>query len=102
MRHSTFRLAVVLILVVSVSGCIPMGLLYTNVRTPVAAGSASNSKWSKVGYAQSRSFFGIIAVGDSSITEAMSNGGIKEIHHVDSKVTSMLLITHVDTIVYGN
>ncbi len=102
MRHSALRLAVVLIVVFSVSGCIPIGLLSTNVRAPVAVGSSCTSKWSKIGQARSTSFLGIIAWGDSSISAAMSNGGIKEIHHVDCKVASVLLIMQCDTIVYGN
>ena len=44
----------------------------------------------------------IVAMGDASIETAAKNGGIKKIHHVDSKTTNILgIYCEYTTIVYG-
>ena len=44
----------------------------------------------------------LFSSGDASIKAAMDNGGIKKIHHVDYKTTTVLfLYTKQTTIVYG-
>ncbi len=68
----------------------PIGLLYTNVRLPMATGEAVENPTSlKLGVSVSNSFCGLIATGDSSITAACANGGIKKIHHVDWEASSL-------------
>lgn len=64
------------------------GFLYTNVKSPVAVTSNSNS--SKVGSAQASSILGWVATGDASIEAAAKSAGINKIHHVDEEGTSIL------------
>ena len=43
-----------------------------------------------------------VAIGDASIETAAKNGGIKKIHHVDTKTTNVLgVYSEYTTIVYG-
>lgn len=100
----------VLLLLVSMLfavGCVaPYGapvygwLITSDVQGPVAVGDP-NVKPEKTG---TSSCEGIIffASGDASIQAAMAAGGITKVHHVDSKVFSVLgLYTKWETIVYG-
>ncbi len=88
------------------SGCassIPMGAFYTDVQLPVAA-SESNLDLSKmkVGTATCKSYVGVVAIGDATVSTAQKNGGIKKIHAVDWKAKSILgLVGEYTTIVYG-
>jgi hypothetical protein len=75
------------------------GALFTQTDNAVAVGSASGAE--KVGTAESQAII-CFATGDSSIQTAMKNGGITKIHHVDSKVFSVLgLYAKYTTVVYG-
>jgi hypothetical protein len=76
-----------------------MGALFTQTDAAVAVGSAGSA--AKVGTAESTAII-CFATGDSSISKAMANGGITRIHHVDSKVFSVLgLYAKYTTVVYG-
>lgn len=76
------------------------GFLYTDVKSPVAVTSNSNS--SKVGTAEATSILGIAGTGDASIEKAAKSAGITKIHHVDQHGTSILGIYAKYTIyVYG-
>ena len=56
----------------------------------------------KQGKSSCRSFFGLVAHGDCSIKSAMKDGGIHQIHHVDSSSMNVLyFFFKYDTIVYG-
>ena len=87
----------------SFAGCAavtPMnGTLYTDLKGPVAMGTATGM--SKVGEAKATSIVGV-ALGDASIETAMKNGGITKVHHVDTKVKSILgVYAEYITTVYG-
>ncbi len=93
--------------VVMLSGCAmpsgimggTMGMVYTQTQGPVTVGDANGSE--KVGTSMSTGII-CIATGDASIAAAMQNGGIKKIHHVDYKVTSILgVYCTYTTVVYG-
>ena len=44
----------------------------------------------------------MVAIGDASIETAAKNGGIRKIHHVDTKTTNILgVYSEYTTIVYG-
>ncbi len=60
------------------------------------------AKGDKKGESSCIGVLGLIAVGDASVGEAMIQGGIKKVHHVDYQVTSVLglFATHTTT-VYG-
>ena len=56
----------------------------------------------KQGKSSCRSYFGLVAFGDCSIKSAMKDGGIHQIHHVDSSSMNVLyFFFKYDTIVYG-
>lgn len=78
------------------------GGLYTKVTQPgvlldnVDAGS-------KVGTSDAMNILGIIGMGDYGYNEAIKNGNIKRVSHVDFEVFGVLgLFTKVTTYVYGN
>ncbi len=79
----------------ALTGCVaPMGpvggvqgMFYTDVSGPVTA--TGNSGGTKMGQASSQGFFGV-AMGDSSIKTAASNGGITKITHIDYHTTTVL------------
>ena len=85
------------------SGCatsFPTGCIYTNLSLPVSVGQGG--KATKVGTAESRSYLGMVALGDSSIAEAMRNGGIKTVYYVDWQVENILgIFGTYRVVVYG-
>ncbi len=81
------------------------GLLYEDARFPMRNinywGPATSSV-AKQGEAKYTSILGIIATGDASLQEAMQQGGITKIHHIDQQVTNILgVIATYKIIVYG-
>jgi hypothetical protein len=77
-----------------------LGIVYTDVKAPLAV--TSNTNASKVGTADAASILGIIAIGDASIENASKKAGIKSIHHVDYRSTNILGIYAQYTVyVYG-
>jgi len=98
------RLAGLLLVVLFLSGCAtpyPMGMVYTEVAFPVAAGEGGNG--SKMGIAKSTSILGIVATGDASMKTAMANGGITRVKHVDYSAKNILgLYGEYTTTVYGD
>lgn len=77
------------------------GGIYTDVKAPITA--TSNAVGTKVGSAKATSILGIVATGDASIAAAASNGGIRNISHVDYQAMSILGIYATFTVyVYGN
>ena len=89
------------------AGCVvPMttpvygGLVTMDVKGPVSVGDTS-VQCAKEGHAEAQGII-LFSQGDASISEAMKNGGITKIHHVDCKTFSVLgLYTKYETIVYG-
>ena len=103
MKRALATLCVGLFAAVFISGCTgitPMnGSIYTDLKGPVAMGSATGS--SKVGEAKATSIVGV-ALGDASIETAMKNGNITKVHHVDTKVRNILgVYAEYTTVVYG-
>ncbi|WP_457747693.1 TRL-like family protein [Sulfurimonas sp.] len=87
------------------SGCAvrpTAGALFTNVKQPVTATSASEG--SKVGISDScTSILGLIATGDCGVESAKKNGGITSVTSVDYKSNNILGIIHTGhTVVTGN
>ncbi len=76
------------------------GLVYTNVKGPIAA--TDNTVGSKVGTSSAKSILGIIGTGDASIDAAAKNAGITKISHVDYETKSILgIVATVKIHVYG-
>ncbi len=99
----TALLAAVLLAGASCASTKPVGILYTDIRVPVTTGNAADATASpKVGVAVSKSILGLVATGDSSITAACANGGIRKIHHVDWEANSILgLFSTYRCVVWG-
>jgi len=85
------------------AGCatqIPLGVALTDNTLPLQVGDHSSG--TKVGTATSKSYLGLIAVGDASLETACKNGGITKISHVDWKVKNILgFIGEYTITVYG-
>ncbi len=96
-------LAAVLLAGASCASTKPVGILYTDIRVPITTGNAADATASpKVGVAVSKSVLGLVATGDSSITAACANGGIRKIHHVDWEANSILgLFSTYRCVVWG-
>jgi hypothetical protein len=76
------------------------GLIYTDMKSPMAV--TSNGGSTKVGTAKAQSILGIVATGDASIETAAKSAGITKIHHVDEHGTSILgIVASYEVIVYG-
>ena len=105
MKKKLNLLSLVVIVGLLSAGCatsIPAGAFYTEVSFPGGVGSGDMS-YSKVGKATTTSYFGLIATGDASISEAAKNGKIQKIKFVDYKVKNMLgFIGEYTTYVYGD
>ena len=86
-----------------ISGCVmahaPIAApIAVDLMGPGAVGSGANLKR---GEATAKGII-LVAVGDASVETAAKNGGIKKIHHVDSKTTNILgIYSEYTTIVYG-
>ena len=81
---------------------LPMGMLYTEVSSPMAVANGDLS-YSKVGTAMATSVLGLVATGDASIKAAASNGGITKIKFVEYSVRNILgVIGEYTTTVYGD
>ena len=81
-------------------GTRPMGVVYAKVADPVAA---TNSSGARTGTATATSYFGVVALGDSSIEAAKANGGISTVSSVDVQRENILgIITKYTTVVKGN
>lgn len=56
---------------------------------------------SKTGKASKDYYFGVIGLGDDSLQQALINGGITKIHHVETKKEGNHIKATVTKIVYG-
>lgn len=92
----------ILIMSITISSC---GIVYTNIKTPspTLAIQTNAEGQDKIGRASCTSYVWIVGIGDCSVTEAMKNGEIKKVHHVDAEVKSILLGIYekYTTVVYG-
>jgi hypothetical protein len=81
-------------------GCVPYGVIYTDVKGPLIA--TSHEPGNKVGTGEAVSILGLVATGDASIETAAKNASITKIHHVDFQHFSILGIYVKTTVrVYG-
>jgi hypothetical protein len=74
-----------------VTGCatpLPQGAFYTDVKLPIAASESASG--AKTGVSHSSSYFGMVAIGDSSIEAAKANGGISKVTSVDFEAKNIL------------
>jgi TRL-like protein family len=104
MKKMSFLVVCAAFLVILGAGCaspIPVGAIYANVKMPHSTTNLKTKTRLKMGSAESEAYFGIVAVGDSSIETAMKNGKIKKVHHVDWRVKNICGVARYKVIVYG-
>jgi hypothetical protein len=98
------KLLVGILSAILLAGCAtpyPMGMIYTEVKSPVAVGDAGSC--SKTGTSKASSILGMIATGDASIKAAMANGGITKIKYVDYDSKNILgIVGEYTTTVCGD
>jgi hypothetical protein len=98
-------LILALFVAVTLYGCAtpyPMGMIYTEVKAPVATGDGSIS-YSKTGTSKATSVLGLVATGDCSIKAAAANGNIRTIKYVDYDAKNILgIFGEYTTTVYGD
>jgi len=88
------------VLLVNASLAAPFGLLYTDVKEPVAASSLPT--YSKTAEGGNFSILGLFAIGDSSVEKIAKNAGITKIKHIDKHTVSILSIYITETFtIYG-
>ena len=86
--------------IIGCSASFPHGAIFTEVTLPIDAESGAIGK--KVGTAECMCILGLVATGDCGINEAMRNGGITKVQHVDWSVRNVLgIVAEYQTIVYG-
>lgn len=93
MKRIIFILALSLSSLFLLSGCGfiadgPFGWFYTHSKTAVSTGTAASGE--KEGKACIYSYFGMITVGDASVSAAKRRAGIAEIHTVDRENLSVM------------
>jgi len=74
----------------ALSGCaspMPVGVLYTELKLPVAVTAISGRK---EGVAECKSVLALVATGDCSIETAKRNGGITKVSNVNWEAKSIL------------
>ena len=76
------------------------GALYANVQGPVDA--TANPRGPAHGEACATSYFGIVGVGDASISTAAKKGGVTRISHVDQHSNNILGYMTYCTHVWGS
>ena len=82
------------------SGTPVSGMLYSDVQGPVNA--TGSMKGNLQGKACAEAYFGLIALGDASISAAAKAGGVNQISHVDHSWTNILgLYSQYCTLVWG-
>lgn len=96
--------AIIIFSFLLLNGCataVPVGGVYTEVKLPIAATDNVSSS-PKVGIAECKSYFGLVAIGDCSIETAKKNGLITKIYHVDWDAKNILgIIGTYKLTVYG-
>jgi len=80
----------------------PGGLFYTDIQAPVDTDVQSNPVGAKVGSATSTSILGLFSTGDASLAEAVRDGNLTQVDHVDYEFFNLLFIYQKFTIhAYG-
>ena len=78
----------------------PTGQIYNDTAAPMNIG-AKGDMGSKQGTATSTSFFGLVSIGDCSISAAAKAGGITNVKHVDYQFYNVLGYQQFTTVVLG-
>ena len=104
------KLLAVAVTMLCLSGCTTapfmpsQGILYSDVKAPLALEYHNTDLGHKRGEASSHSFVGLFAFGDTSVQAAAKDANIKVIKHTDYKFTNVFfgLFTKTTVYVYGD
>lgn len=66
-----------------------------------AGGGSGSVNIHKTGCAECKSYFGIVALGNCSITQAMKNGKINNLSHYDEEIVNILGFKKITVKAYG-
>lgn len=75
------------------------GAIYADIKGPVAV--TPRPVGNKMGKSCATSFFGLVAMGDASVSAAANSAGIKAISHVEQESSNILGYHNYCTVVYG-
>ena len=79
----------------------PVGMVYSDFDAPLGAGPRDSG--SKTGMSSVTAILGIISTGDGSVRAAATNGGIRNVKHVDYEFYNILgIYQRYTTVVYGD
>ena len=106
-KTSVAALLVLLCATLLLAGCYsapvipPTGMIYNDTKAPMNPG-AKGDMGMKMGEATSTGFFGLVSIGDCSVSAAAQAGGISSVKHVDYKFFNVLGYQQFTTIAYGD
>lgn len=83
----------------SLASEVPMGIVFKEAKQ--AGGGSGSVGIHKVGQATCTSYFGIVALGDCSITTAMKNGKVCNLSHYDEEIVNILGYKKITVRAYG-
>ena len=79
----------------------PTGMIYNDTKAPLNIGHKGDFG-AKTGMATAQSFFGIVSLGDCSVSAAAANGNISTVKHLDYQFFNVLGFQKFTTIAYGD
>ncbi len=98
------KLVAVFLCLVGFVGCAStgpvQGSLFADIQGPISA--TSRPKGSLQGKACAKSFFGLVAMGDASISAAMKDGGIRVVSHIEQSTNNIIGLNTFCTHVWGH
>lgn len=77
----------------------PFGIIYQNTTHQLLGSGSVNP--AKVGTATCTAYFGVVALGDCSVKQAMTNGKINALSHADQTTKNILGFKRITTRAYG-
>ena len=93
MNKKVFLAIVMSALLISGALATPLGLLYSDVKEPVAASSLGS--YTKTASGTNTSILALVGFGDSSIEKVAQNAGITKIKYIDKHTFSLPLFIYM-------
>ena len=79
--------------------------LYSKIEQPavqLAVSTDPGAKWDKQGKSKCDNILGLVVMGNCGVDEAIRDGSISKVHHIDFEIVNILgLYSSITTIVYG-
>lgn len=99
MRKLLCTLGVLGLLTMPVLASEPFGIVYQDTTHQLLGSGSVNP--AKVGVATCTTYFGVVALGNCSIKQAMTNGKISALSHADQETKNILGYKKITTRAYG-